>query len=387
MDAPSVGPLPATPSNFEAAMAARGNMQPTAGEQSNAPATPSVGWNQAPKQPAANEGAKLGDFAEERAAQGEPDPNAPPEEPQYDADGNEIDPKAEAQRAEAMEQIRAALDTGELPFELLKDMQLEVTVNGEQRKVSLEEARGGYMRRAHFTRELEKAQGIAHQAQNILNLERARNQEWNNPQALRQGLRQLGLEESFMRAAYSWAEERVSYMKKPPTERALIDQIQKIELEREQAAAQMRHQQMLQQQQQSQQPDPATQQVFAQLQQIMPRVFRQHGIGSYPLAQQTFLQQLQAFCPDGNITKERCDEAALATKEFLSDLDRIRQEQQQQPQGGPGYPLAPRRLAAGPQRGLTLGNVLTQTSNGRPANGNGQAGRRPSDFVRKMGLG
>jgi hypothetical protein len=222
----------------------------------------------------------------------------------------------------------------------------------------------------------------------MLQLERARNQEWQDPNQLRNGLRMLGLEKSFMQAAFSWAKERVEYMQMPPEQRALMDRIQQHEL-REQAFAQReREAQMQQQRMQQQMPDPNTQHIQKQLEQLMPRLFKQHGIGSYPLAQQTFIQQLQAYCPDGQVTAQRANEAALATKEFLADLDRIRQEQTQvQGQATGKHPLwlGPRRLSAGPrpqQQPMAMGNVLQTSPNaGKPG------GRRPSDFVRLMGLG
>jgi hypothetical protein len=417
VEAPTAGPLP-TPSNFEGAIAARaaqaeangGLYQPTAGA-----VPPERGANWREPSTGTPEGARLGDFNADDArsvAGGDPQQQQGEDqlsqvEPQYDADGNPIDPQTDpaAQRAQLMDQIAGALESGELPYEALKGLMIEVSVNGEQRKVSLEEARGGYMRRAHFTRELEKAQGMAQQAQSLLQLERARNQEWRNPAALRQGMRTLGLEQAFGEAAMEWAKERVQYLQKSPQERALIDERNQFMSEREQWQAEQRRLQL--QQQQNPQADPQTQAVMQQLQQVMPQVFRKHGIGNYPLAQQNWLQQLQAFCPDGQITPERCEDAAIATTEWLADMDRIRREQEgaggpavsgQQPSaafqghqqaagGQQGYPLNPRRLAGAPNRPLTLGNVLHQPGGPQAPRPNGQQARRPSDFVRRMGLG
>lgn len=421
MDAPVAGPIAApaaTPSNFADVMSARaaqadangGMYQPQPGVQ---PTQGGAGWND----PGANQGAKLGDFQyddplavrpEQRGLPQKPQDgvpvepqageNAPPEddgntviEQLFDEAGEPIDMEAyNAQRNGIMTAMQQALDTGKLPFDVLKSMSMEVEVNGEKREVSLEEARGGYMRRAAYTRELEKAYGMQQDAQNMLQLERMRNQEWGDPQQLRAGLRMLGLEQSFMKAAFGWAKERVEYMQMPPNERALFDRVQRHEMEREQFQLQQRQWQQQQQQAQRQAgPDPGTAHIQKQLEQLMPRMFKMHQIGSYPLAQQTFIQQLQAYCPDGQVTAERANEAALATKEFLADLDRIRAEQTSVNPQSPGNSqaqrwLGPRRLSAGPRpQAMAMGNVLQ----GSPQGAGKPGGRRPSDFVRRMGLG
>jgi hypothetical protein len=420
MEAPAAGPIAgptpaATPSNFAEVMSARaaaadangGMYAPQAGVQ---PTQGGANWNTPQRGPQAldnggNQGAKLGDFQNDDPLAVRPEPRLPekpidgqneqPQEPDpeieqlFDESGEPIDMEAyNNQRTAVMTAMQQALDTGKLPYDLVKTMTMEVEVNGEKREVPLEEARGGYMRRAAFTRELEKAYGLQQDAQNMLQLERARNAEWQDPAQLRAGLRMLGLEQSFMKAAFGWAKDRVEYMNKPPGERQLMDQIQRFEMEREQFMAQQRQQMQMQQRQQQQMPDQATAHIQKQIEQIMPRQFKQHGIGSYPLAQQTWIQQLQAYCPDGVITAERANEASLATKEFLADLDRVRQEQTSVNPQSPGNSqqqrwLGPRRLSAGPRPALAMGNVLNA-----PPQGAGQrGGRRPSDFVRRMGLG
>jgi hypothetical protein len=421
MEAPAAGPIAgpspapaATPSNFAEVMSSRaqqaetngGMYQPQGGQPSQGGAswnTPQHGNQQLDN--GSNQGAKLGDFQSDDPLAVRPEPRLPekpidgqnqqPQTPEpeieqlFDENGEPIDMMAyNQQRDSVMSAMQQALDSGKLPYDLIKTMTMEVEVNGEKREVPLEEARGGYMRRAAFTRELEKAYGMQQEAQNMLQLERLRNQEWQDPNQLRAGLRMLGLEQAFMKAAFGWAKERVEYMNKPAGERQLMDQIQRYELEREQFSAQQRQQQMQMRQQAAQMPDQATAHIQKQLEQIMPRQFKQHGIGSYPLAQQVWIQQLQAYCPDGVITAERANEASLATKEFLADLDRTRQEQTngnpQSPGNGQGQRwLGPRRLSAGPRPALPMGNVLTAAPQGAGQRG----GRRPSDFVRRMGLG
>jgi hypothetical protein len=324
------------------------------------------------------------------------DPNAQPEQLYDPETGEPVDMAAyEAQRQEVLGRIQTAIEDGRFPFEELKGLPVEVTINGETREVPLEEVKEGYQRRADYSRKLQEAHALRDQAQHVLNLERARNMEWRDPAQLRAGLKMLGLEESFMRAAYGWAEERVAYNRLPPRERQLYDHMQQERAEKMQMQAQMRQQQMQVQQQAG--PDPATMHVAKQIEQLMPRAFRAHGIGAYPLAQQTFLQQLQAFCGDGEVTPQRVNDAAIATKEFLADLAKInagqmpagRNAMQQleapepQQQARPAYPLGPRRLAPGSRPQLVMGSVMGQ---GQGATGRGE-GRRPSDFIKRHGLG
>jgi len=328
------------------------------------------------------------------------DEKQPPTEPQVDPEtGEPVDADEEAayqrQRAESFERIQSALDRGQLPLDELRHFPVEVSVGGEKRQVSLEEAIGGYQRRADYTRKLEESHALSRQAQHILQLERARNNEWRDHRQLRHGLKLLGLEESFVQAAHAYAEERVAYMRLPQSERALMDRLQAEQDERARMQDAMRQQQM--QAQQNAGPDPVTQHVAKQIEQLMPAALRRHSIGQYPLAHKLFLQQLQAFCPDGNVDAQRCDEAALATKEMLQDMARYsgaaggqpagqQQVYQAPPQNPGGYPLGARRLASGPYKQLQP-MQLGQFGGGGGQQPRGGQGRRPSDFLRRMGMG
>lgn len=409
MDAPTTS-LPATPSNFGEFTQARSSAAESTGgmyQPNQAGMQPQAGgWNEPPKV-----GKPVDPSVSERTQGADPADLQPDQQPQtdeqrgeqeqlYDENGEPVDMAAyEQQRAEVFQRIQEAIDDGRFPYEELKSLPVDVTVNGETRQVPFEEMRAGYMRTAHFTRQLQQAHGLRDQAQHVLNLERARNAEWRDPSQLRNGLKMLGLEESFMRAAYGWAEERVAYNKLPPRERQLYDQMQTERHQRLTMQQQMRAQQMQAQQQAG--PDPATVHAAKQIEQLMPRALRANGVGTYPFAQQKFVENLTILCQDGDITPERANDAARATREFLEDLARMNNGQAPRPNPNamrdpaepqqpvrPAYPLGPRRLAGGgpPRQQLTLGSVLGGgQQQGTSANNNN--GRRPSDYVRRLGLG
>lgn len=411
MEAPSTS-LPATPSNFGDVAAARsvqaestgGLFQPQTGGD-----LPKQSWSPPQQRSDPSQTNRMNTAAPEdlRADSGEAEnplleqqePETKPEDQLYDENGDPVDMQAyEAARAEVMRNVQAKLDEGEFPFEELKSLPVEVTVNGETRKVSLQEMRDGYMRTANYHRQLQQAHQLRDQAQHVLNLERARNVEWRDPQQLRAGLRMLGLEDAFMSAAMTWAKEQVAYNRLPPRERQLYDAMKAERQRAEIADAQLKQQQMMQRQQQG--PDPMTMHVAKQIEQLMPRALRSVGVGTYPFAQQKFVENLALICQDGQVTPERAMEAAQSTKEFLEDLAKMqnggggaprlpapqqRQMAEQMPPVNPSYPLGPRRLAGASRPQMILGPFGTSA---QVQNGNGQQKRRsPSGFMQRFGLG
>lgn len=409
MDAPVTSVSP-TPSNFGSVVSSRalsaestgGLYQPDAAANTNAaPEAPkeATSWAKPQKQaptPKLGEGEPLGSSTQGTGQQeGPQDPNAP--EQLYDDNGEPIDMEAYAQkRAEVMDAIQQALDEGKFPFEQLKDLPIEVPgPNGTTRQMTLEQLKQGSMREADYTRKLQDVHRLRDQAQHILNLERARNVEWKDPAQLRSGLRMLGLQESFEKAAFEYAKERVWYKSLPERERALYDQLQLQQAHNQQLREMQRQQQMLQQQQQG--PDPATVHAAKQIEQLMPRALRAAGVGNYPFAQNIFVQNLKVLCDDGDITPERAAQAAAATRQFLDEIQAANggqgvpratapAAQEEQPRAMPNYPLGPRRLASGgarPRPQLVMGSVMGSGSSSTNTNG----GRRPSDYMRKLGFG
>lgn len=412
MEAPSTS-LPATPSNFGDVAAARGAaaestgglFQPQTGgdlpRQAWSPPTqksdPSA-TNRANSAAAEDFGAGARDSDDsENPLLEQPNQETPPEEQLYDEHGDPIDMQAyEQARAEVMNKVRSKLDEGQFPFEELKSLPVTVKVNGEERQVSLEEMRDGYMRTANYHHQLKQAHMLRDQAQHVLNLERARNQEWKDPTQLRAGMRMLGLEDSFMQAAFQWAREQVAYNRLPPREKQLYDAMKAEKQRAEAMDAQLRQQQMLQRQQQG--PDPATIHVAKQIEQLMPRALKAAGVGMYPLAQQKFVENLALICQDGQVDADRAMEAARSTREFLEDLARLnggqapraarqlppeRAPHEAMPQVNPSYPLGPRRLAGSARPQMMLGAFGA----GQTANGNATKRRSPSGFNTRFGLG
>jgi len=412
MDAPSTS-LPATPSNFGAVASARaaaaestgGMFQPQAGAL-----PPAQSWSQPtqktdPSVTQRQDTAAAEDFQQGARDSGEAEnpltKDEQPQEPQeqlYDEHGDPIDMQAyEAARQQVFESLKTKLDEGVFPWDELKSLPVDVTVNGETRQVSLDEMRQGYMRTANYHHQLKQAHVLRDQAQHVLNLERARNAEWRDPAQLRAGMRMMGLEEAFKSAALTWAREQVAYNRLPPREKQLYDAMQ---AERQRAEAmdnQLRQQQMMQRQLQG--PDPATMHVAKQIEQLMPRALRAVGVGQYPFAQQKFVENLALICQDGNVTPERAMEAATSTKEFLEDLARLnnggrpgsrqlpaqmQQPQEQMPAVTPSFPLGPRRLTGAARPQMMLGTFGSgqgaQMQNGKPR-------RSPSGFNARFGLG
>lgn len=413
LEAPMTGAAAATPSNFSDAMAARseaasntgGLFQPDAGRAGNTSAGVDGSWD-APAQ------------TERSDSQQEPENDQPLEaeaevvhEPEYDEFGNEIDTEAiQAQRAQAISEIQAALDQGQFPYEQLKDVPVDVTINGETRQVPFSEVREGYMRQQAYTRKLGEAQAIANRAEHILGLERGRTQEWRNPAALMRDIQQMGLAPSFEAAAMQWARDKVDYMGKSPLERQIIDQQRQLQAREQNFVRQQ--QEYERQQNMNRGPDPATVHATKQIEQLMPRALKGQGVGEYPYSQQTFVQNLQILCmEDGQITPERARQAAIATREHLEDMARMQGANPQgklrprpqgqvveQPDDAPRsparFPINPRRLGSGParQQPQTLmlgssGSTHNPRSKGTSQSSSGQKGLRPSEIAGRLGLG
>jgi hypothetical protein len=325
--------------------------------------------------------------------------------------GNEINvSEIERQRAAALTEISEALAEGRFPHEQLKDFPIEVMVNGEKREVSLEECRQGYMRQANATRKLAEAKQIQSRADQLIQLERARTQEWaQRPQTLRQDMEAMGLKGSFEAAARDWAKERFAYLQMPPQERQFHDQQQFLARENARIAAERR---ALEVQRNPPQDGPSPETIAAAkaIENLMPKALKGQGIRSYPLANQLFVQNLSILCEDGNVTPEVARQAAIAVREQLEDMHaaqpvarskRAAAEAARAPNGqfagkptGPSkFPLGPRRLGSGsPVRPkglpLTLGTTQQPTSAGRgpTTSSSGQKGVRPSQAFGRMGL-
>lgn len=425
LEAPMTGAAaaPATPSNFSDTMAARsesasntgGLFQPDAGQSSTGQrgARPSdmgrtgntdSGVDGSWDAPSQNES---GDSQEQTQDDQPYEVEAEVvHEPEYDEFGNEVDnEEIQAQRAQAISEIQEALNKGEFPYEQLKDIPVDVKVNGETRQVPFSEMRDGYMRQQHFTRALGEAQAIANRAEHILGLERGRNQEWRDPNAMMRDIQQMGLQPSFEAAAMQWARQKVDYMSKSPLERQIIDQQRQLQAREQNLVRQ--HQEYERQLQQNRGPDPATVHATRQIEQLMPRALKGQGVGVYPYSQQQFVQNLQILCmEDGQITPQRARDAAIATREHLEDIARLqgqnpqsrlqrRQESggEQEPTSPARFPINPRRLGSGPPRqSQTLmlgsqGSSQNRQSKGVSQSSSGQKGLRPSEIAGRLGFG
>jgi hypothetical protein len=113
------------------------------------------------------------------------DQDAEPEAEEFDEFGNRIDVTAEKQqREEWAGKLADSLAKGQIPHDLLKDIPVEVPVNGRMVQVPFEEMRQGYMRQADYTRSKNEAFALRDRSNHILQLEQQRAQEWRDPGAL-----------------------------------------------------------------------------------------------------------------------------------------------------------------------------------------------------------
>lgn len=444
LEAPATS-IPATPSNFGAAMQARAEAAESAPQPQSQPATqgakgarPSDFRNRVSAADN-NAGADILDTQQYRAdddSDANPYLTNPGDDESQESDelasvgdetdtsedvfetdefGNEVNvSEIERQQAAALTEISEALAKGKFPMEQLKDFPIEVTVNGESREISLEECRNGYMRQANATRRLAEAKQIQTQANHLIQLERSRTQEWaQRPDTLRADMEAMGLKASFEQAARLWAKERHAYLQMEPHERQFHDQQAFIARENARIAAERRALEVQKNPPQDG-PNPETIAAARAIENLMPKALKGQGIRSYPLANQLFVQNLSILCEDGNVTPDIARQAAVAVREQLEDMHaaqpaaqtarakRAAAEAARNPNGqfaaaakGPSkFPLGPRRLGSGsPVRPkglpLTLGTTVQPTSSGRgPAtSSSGQKGVRPSQAFGRMGLG
>jgi hypothetical protein len=342
---------------------------------------------QAKQKPEQNQDNADPDFLEEPdSGDQQLEQEASPEAEEFDEFGNRIDRAAEEQaRQEWAGKLADSLAKGQIPHDLLKDIPVEVPVNGKMVQVPFEEMRQGYMRQADYTRSKNEAFALRDRSNHIIQLERQRAQEWRDPGMLRQGLRSMVGDDVLFKVAEQIAIEHVQFKSMSPMEQQLHLERQRIAQER--AFLQQQHQQ-LQQQNQQQTMNAATQQAAELIHDYMPRALKAQGVGMYPRSRDLFFQNIAAYCEDGDITPARAKEAAIAVRQQLEEeREAVRARDRRKPVVPGGARAATPQDQRRAKPGAAEPDVIRNSRGGGalPRSSTGQQGMRPSDIRNRMG--
>lgn len=289
------------------------------------------------------------------------------QEPAAEPEVDTPDPEHQALAEKFLKQLKG----GAIQIEDFKNLQFEWKLpNGSTIKATPEQLVAGNLRQSDYTRKLIDAQKMHGQAQNLIQLETQRRQQWRNPQALVQGLTQMGLEEAFVQAVDMHVQQELQFRKLPPDRKAQIQYERR--LAQMDAEYQSRIQQYEQQLRQAGQPDvqATTEQYYQQIMPAMDAAFKRLNIPpKNAFAQQEFVKALEIrfSMGSGQLTQEMIDDAAESVADIVEDKRaaiRLANEALAR-QGRNGGALPPRRMAGAPGQ--------TVSTNGKRS--------RPSDFA------
>lgn len=276
------------------------------------------------------------------------DPTRPPEPAEPDPD------------AEIGKLLAAARKSGEpLKADVLDKLDgLMVAVptkGGPDRLVPINDLVHGHLRQAKLTRELEKTYQVRSQSEHILQLERQRRQEWQNHAVLERDLKTMVHPDVLHAWHMQWAEQRYNYMKAPPEQRAMWDQMQQIEAARAREQAELQQLRMWQQQQQQQQVDPATadsqRMIESNMDRSLTEAFRAAKFQFIKVNDQNrglWLQHLRYACDGGPVTVQACRQAAQAVVDDLREQGAAAFEAERAAAAKRPQEVPPRRAPAGP---------------------------------------
>jgi hypothetical protein len=110
-------------------------------------------------------------------------------------------------------EIIDGIKKGEVPAGLLDKLKVNVTVDGQNSLVSVDEARKGYMRMSHYTQGRQQAKEAVAQAQSQIDNVRKMFEGWNSGDALIRGLKRLGKLDVLHQAAIIHAKEQYKMTK------------------------------------------------------------------------------------------------------------------------------------------------------------------------------
>lgn len=293
-------------------------------------------------------------------------------EPEQEAIDPEYTDPADVAKQEFMGKLAEALEQGRLPMDMLGELLIEKTLpNGRKVDLTLSEIDRGYMRQGDYTRKLKEVQQLAGRAQNVLDVERGRNQSWQNDEIMLRDILNMGLADSLDRMVTRYARQVVEFRAKP------LHEQQDIMRSRQIADMQRRYEQQIAQLQRANQPqqpdqDEITRHFQAQLAQLLPPAFKAFRLGVYPNAKDKFLENIAALYEGGPCTRELVDRACQSTLDELEDMARLAAGAARPARRAPGLPARP---------------LSGQTGRGVQQNGGGARRARPSDFANKFGQG
>ena len=296
-------------------------------------------------------------------------PEADDAQPDLEAEADETaaDPWAEQIHGMTARELVDAIKAGEVPAELAKQLQIAVKVNGEEYKVSVDEAGKGYQRLSDYTRAKQELRGQAQEVHAARqNMDRMIDAWKRDPAELRRGMKALGLKETLFEAAKAEAAEWYADQQLPPGERALKAQLAEMREQHEQAMQRL-------EQQRPKQEDTRTADLTKQLATLVPAGFAAAGITDSAPARQLFGENLRTLWEDGaELTADLVNSAAQATAEQLGDLAR-KHAKLSAPAAKPA--TLPARAGAAPSTGAKSNGAPMQQRSGTIADFRKSLGR------------
>lgn len=354
--------LPPRPGNFAANMGAK-NAQQSGNPQTSQLLAPQPGSRFDKPQ------VDGGQFEGNQQRHENPGDQRPPTAEEQQGLGNPDDPQQPPQtNEERLQQLQAtlqqALQTGQMPEELL-DLMVKVPwgENGH-REVPARELVQGFMRQSDYTRAKTEIRNESARLQNIEQGLRGTFENFKTPETMHQQLMSLGFRKQLEGAARiiykQWHEEeqivRALPADKQHAYRANLERARQLE---EQNASAMRRQQYLEQQAQQNTNQQAQQQnaqmIQNQINQLRPMAFKSMGIIDAPYHRQIFERELVAVVQNsgqpfnGQITRDQAWAAAQSAKEIIEDdaMNARANSQPGQQNGQGGQPMNPLRLPSG----------------------------------------
>lgn len=384
-DAAAAVPAP-TIANF-AEVVARRSAEAAASEAK--PARTERAERSEPSELVNDDGMKVTDLP--RPKRGEPEEPEPQQAALDDEYEPELDPtvdpepKAPDEDAEVAKLIATARKSGE-PLrgdDLTKLEGVMVSVptldqngrpTGQERIVPLADVLHGHLRQSKLTRELDKTYQVRAQAEYVLQIERERNQQWQNPEVLDRDLTSTVHPQVLHEFHMKWARDYFQYLKADPATQQMIDQNRQLSAREAQLQAQLQRMQWAQQQQQQPQVDPATQAAEQVISTYMDRTLTEAFRGAQfkyikvdDRTRGLWLEHLRYACDGGPVTPQACKRAAAAVVEELQDqgaatFERMRAEAATKPKEVPAR-RAP--AAAPPQRDPNSGQFVQRNKTRR----------------------
>jgi len=304
--------------------------------------------------------AQFDEFSGEQQAS---DQEQPPEQQEGDPEQQQQEGMPSYEDLQGMFQVTQAPELHQYFYDKL----VPVNINGTTVQKPVGEVIQGYMRMGDYSRGKQEVTQMARQAQEALQNNRMFLQRLQDPGTFRATIKRLGpqWEQSFHKAAESYAQEKLQYLQMSPAQRAEFD-AQNRAREAE-ARAQEIEQRLQRQEQERNNPAEAYRpHIENALSQSVPSAWQRHGISDNPLSHQLFMHNVaqlwdRRFESIGQVVEA----ASQATAEQLQDVARQHlgqapQYQQQSPQQrqpvqqqmqrqqAPAQPLPPRRVPAGP---------------------------------------